>query len=151
MDEATRQLEETDEEENTTREVIKDIWIKEGNDWSSDEIWNEAAPRKTTEKFSMAYRKRKLELLGHVVRAENDDPMRQVTLKKGSIRNSAAGTRRVGKPKLEWVHENRKIAWKQHRIETDQSHRRKPDKRRKYTATISQDISIRGWAMDKKF
>ena len=61
-----------------------------------------------------------MKLFGHMVRAENLDPMRQVTLKKGSIKSIATGTRRVGKPKLEWVHENRKDAWKQHRTEVDQ-------------------------------
>ena len=56
----------------------------------------------------------------------------------------------MGKPKLDWVHENRKKAWKQFRKETDQSHRRNPDKRSKHKATFSQNISIIRWALDKQ-
>ena len=68
---------------------------------------------KAIERYSEAYQKRKLRLFGHVVRAEDEDPMRQVALEKSTIKNKAAVKRRVGKPKLDWVHENIKNAWKQ--------------------------------------
>ena len=50
---AIRQLEQTtreqcnkeNEEDNATKEVIKDIWIKEGNDWGINGIWSEAAQK----------------------------------------------------------------------------------------------------------
>ena len=51
--EAIRQLEQAageqtnqeKEEENATKEVIKNIWIKAGNDWNFHGTWNETAPK----------------------------------------------------------------------------------------------------------
>ena len=59
-------------------------------------------------KYREAYKKRKLKLLGHVIRADNADPMRQVALKQRSIKNKQVGERKVGKPKLDWIQERKK-------------------------------------------
>ena len=66
------------------------------------------------QRYSEVYQKRKLRLFGHVVRTSNEDPVRQVTLEKCTIKNKATVTRRVGKPKLDWVHET---SWKTFRKE----------------------------------
>ena len=101
--------------------------------------------------YSETYLGRKMKLLGHVVRAGNDDPMRQVTFKEGCVKELKVGTRRVGKPKLDWIRQGKIKAWKKFRSEIDQSHSRNPDKRKKYKGKLEQDISIIEWAMDKKY
>ena len=73
-----------------------------------------------------------MKLLGHVIRADNGDPLRQVTFREGNIRNARAETIRSGKPKMEWSRERKKQIWKKIRHEMDNSDKRKPDKRRKY-------------------
>ena len=92
---------ETMDQDTIDREVLKDIWIKEGNDWNLEEVLEEPGNQKRIEIHSEAYKKRKLKLLGHVIRSENEDPMRQVALKQGSIKDKKVGTRMVGKPKLD--------------------------------------------------
>ena len=104
--------EDVDQDE-SSREVLKDIWIKEGNDWELGEVLEEElGNHKQIEKYSDAYKNRKLKLLAHIIRADNEDPMRQVALKQGSIKDKNVGKRRVGKSKLDWVHEGRTSAWK---------------------------------------
>ena len=58
--------------------------------------------------------KRKMSLLGHVIRAGSEDPMRQVTFKEGCVKELRAGMRRVGKPKLDWVRQGKVQVWKNH-------------------------------------
>ena len=71
-----------------------------------------------------------MKLLGHVVRAENDDPMRQVMFKSGRVEELNVVKRRVGKPKLDWVRQGKIQVWKKFRAEIDQSHTRNPEKRK---------------------
>ena len=92
-----------------------------------------------------------MKLLGHVIRTGNDDPMRQVIFKEGCVKELKVGTRRVGKPKLDWVRQDKIQVWKKFRSEIDRSESRNPDKRRTYKGKLEQDISIIGWALDKKF
>ena len=116
-----------------------------------DIMEDEAKNPKQIEKYSEAYRKKKLSLLGHVTRADNSDPMRQVAMESGKIKGRKVGKRRVGKPKLDWVHEGKQSAWKTFRNEIDESARRHPNRRRKYTAKLEQDMQILAWAIDKRF
>ena len=53
--------------------------------------------------FSKAYKNKRLKLLGHVLRAENRDPMRQVTFYQDSARPIAYTKKRVGKPREHWT------------------------------------------------
>ena len=62
--------------------------------------------------YSETYISRKIKLLGHVIRAGNEDPMRQVTFKKGCIKELKVGTRRVGKPKLVRAGQGKNQVWK---------------------------------------
>ena len=110
------------EQDAISREAFKDIWIKMGNDWNlGDAVEENVGSQKQIERYSEAYKKKKLELLGHVITADNADPMRQVALKQGSIKDKKVVNRRMGKPKLDWVQEGRKSAWKTFRCEIDQS------------------------------
>ena len=54
------------------------------------------------------YKQRKLKLLGHVIRADNPDPMSQVALRESSIKGKEVGKQRVGKPKLDCIREGKK-------------------------------------------
>ena len=90
------------EQDAISREVLKDIWTKEENDWDLGEIAEgNVASQKQVEKYSDAYKKRKLKLLGHVIRADNEGPMRNVALKQGSVKDKNVGKRRVGTPRLD--------------------------------------------------
>ena len=63
---------------------------------------------KQIEEYSETYRNRKLKFLGHVIRADDSDPMKQVALRDGSIKGTKIGKRRVGKPKLDWIQEGKR-------------------------------------------
>ena len=54
---------------------------------------------------------RKMKLLGHIIRADQSDPKRQVTLENESVRPRFKGYRRVGKPRLNWTKNNIQQAW----------------------------------------
>ena len=83
------------------------------------------------------------------MRADNEDPMRQVTFKSGKVQELHVCKRRVGKPKLDWVHEGKVQAWKQFRSEINQSQSNNPGKKRKYKG--SQDCHLITRALDKKY
>ena len=48
---------------------------------------------------------KKIKLLGHCIRAENDDPMRQPFLRQDSTMYKNTFTRRVGHPRNKWHEE----------------------------------------------
>ena len=50
-------------------------------------------------------------LLGHVIRSQKDDPMKQVTFEDENLRTKCLGTRRVGRPKQKWIENTMKEAW----------------------------------------
>ena len=52
-----------------------------------------------------------MDLLGHVIRAPNDDSLRQVTFKKGTLTPQLEEKRRTGRPKNNWILENLQLAW----------------------------------------
>ena len=55
-------------------EVLKDLWIKEDTDWNVEEVFENQNQRKT-ENFSQSYLKRKHKLMGHVIRADYEEPL----------------------------------------------------------------------------
>ena len=142
-------------EQNLEQEVLEALWIKPDDidlQWkmgrlSNEDHWEGERRLKT---YSETYLSRKMKLLGHVVRAEDDHPMRQVTFKSGRVEELNVGKRRMGKPKLDWVRQGKIQVWKEFRAEIDQSHTRNPEKRRKHKGNLSQDINLITWAMDKK-
>lgn len=46
----------------------------------------------------------RLKLLGHVIRAAKDDPLKEVMLNRGTMEIKTVGFRRVGRPKTHWIH-----------------------------------------------
>ena len=57
------------------------------------------------------YMKRRCKLLGHIVRSNNDDPMRQVSFVDSTASRVDYGTKRVGKPRQNWLHFTKKFAY----------------------------------------
>ena len=94
-----------------------------------------------------------MRLMGHVIRVDNEDPMRKVTFKENTIQEWAFDKRRVGRPKDQWTEATKKAIWKKHRhltFEDRQGHRR-PDKRTKYKQKPLQNAYIHTWADARHF
>lgn len=53
--------------------------------------------------FSQLWLDRKLQLLGHIIRANPQDPMRQVLFQPNCLTPRSEHTRRVGKPRAHWL------------------------------------------------
>ena len=58
-------------------------------------------------------RERRLKLLGHVIRAKEDYPMKEVTFNPNTMEVKAVGFKRVGRPKTHWIHTVMKEAWEE--------------------------------------
>ena len=61
--------------------------------------------------FSAAWRKKKVKLLGHILRAPKYDPMRQVLFEKGTVVPRVELRKIIGKPKANWLIETYKDAY----------------------------------------
>ena len=55
------------------------------------------------ELFSQSYLHRKSKLLGHVLRAGPEDPMRQISFQPNNAIRVPYGRKRVGRPKQNWL------------------------------------------------
>lgn len=98
------------------------------------------AEKQTGKRIKLAseiIRNKKLALLGHVVRADESDPMRQATLKKGEIIHLAPEKRRVGRPRAKWVEETARDAWEKLGYKTD------------YLATTRQQQKIKAAILER--
>ena len=92
-------------------EVLKDLWIKEDTDWNVHEVF-ENQQQKKIEKFSQSYMNRKLKLMGHVIRADNEDPLRQVTFRQGNMKGARIEKRRARQSKFNWSWEGKNKYWR---------------------------------------
>ena len=54
-----------------------------------------------------------MRLLGHVIRANQDDPLRQVSFMPGTINVLPVESKRAGHPKQDWIYETKKLVWHQ--------------------------------------
>ena len=63
-------------------------------------------------KFSIAYLCKKTKLLGHIARAANDDPLREVTFGNNNGKPIGVSQRGVGKPRKQWTFEAMNQVWK---------------------------------------
>ena len=130
-------------------EALRLLWIKEDTSWDTAAVFGEH--RKKLRAFSEDYKYRKTKLLGHVIRADNDDPMRKVTFAPNTVEEWGFAQRRVGRPKDQWLHESKKLygrnadTWK-----TDKGIKRK-NKRTKYKGTPLQDAYIHTWGGERHF
>ena len=60
--------------------------------------------------ISVVWKKRKLKLFGHILRRDHADPLRQVLFGYGTFAPRILPTKRVGRPKLDWLNETAKDA-----------------------------------------
>ena len=65
------------------------------------------------EHFGDTWRKAKLRLFGHVLRSSRSDPLNQVVFHSDNLRPRTVLTRRVGRPKSDWLLETYADAYKQ--------------------------------------
>ena len=63
--------------------------------------------------FSKLCLRRKIQLLGHIIRADPQDPMRQVLFLHNSLNRRTEHTRRIGKPRAHWLIETYADAYKE--------------------------------------
>ena len=69
-------------------------------------------PWKKIKLSSQFYQERKIKLMGHIIRADNDDPLRAVTFHPNSLDPiSLSVKKRAGRPKLDWIEETKKEIW----------------------------------------
>ena len=61
------------------------------------------------ETFSTTIKRRAISLLGHIIRLPDNDPLKQITLRKEKPLYQAA--KRVGRPKLNWAKQTFHAAW----------------------------------------
>ena len=130
-------------------EALRMLWIKDDTSWNTSEVFGEH--RKKLRPFSEDYKNRKIKLLGHVIRADNEDPMRKVTFLPNTIEEWGFAHRRVGRPKDQWLHETKKLVWEKCRHMEDRQGYAKPDKRTKYKGKTLQETYIHTWAEDRCF
>ena len=69
---------------------------------------NRTGPYKRIQRLTDIIKARKCKLLGHVIRAEDTDPMKMVTFKPNSLKLMAPQSKRVGRPRLNWIAETTK-------------------------------------------
>ena len=73
--------------------------------WQEFIVHNRFDNPKTITKVSDYIMKQQGRLLGHVIRAEDDDPMKMPTI-DAKLNTPGVWRKRVGRPRLGWVHEN---------------------------------------------
>ena len=101
---------------------------------------------KHIETFSDMYKRQKNKLLGHVLRAPDTDPMKQVAFKAGTAREVATDKRRVGNPRVTWQWSAKKSVWKEFRHEAPKVYSRNPNRVRSFKGSHRQDRFVNQWA-----
>ena len=84
-------------------------------------------------------KKRRLTLLGHVIRAGQDDPLFPVVFGDEDLATVQTSKRRAGRPKNKWIEMSMKDAWNRIRI----------DNTEQYTATLTQRQTIKTTAENR--
>ena len=70
--------------------------------------------RQQLDTFSTTLKRRAVALLGHIIRLPDEDPMKQITLRREKPLYPAA--KRVGRPKLNWAKQTFQAAWESAKI-----------------------------------
>ena len=125
------------------------LWVKEDTSWDTAAVFGEH--RKKLRAFSEDYKHRRSKLLGHVIRADNNDPMRKVTFAANTIEEWGFDKRRVGRPKDQWLFETKRTAWKKCRHLADRQGHKKQNKRTKYKGKPLQEAYLDTWADERRF
>ena len=81
--------------------------------------------------ISEIIKNRRVTLLGHVIRSDRKDPMKQVTFEDEHLRTKSLGIRRAGRPRQKWIENTMREAWETVRSDTSP-----------YIATIEQRQEI---------
>ena len=89
-------------------------------------------------------KERRLKLLGHVIRAKEEDPMKEVTFNPNTMEIKAVGFKRVGRPKTHWIHTVMKEAWE----EIKHAH---PEELQDYDDLLRQKEIIKQTAHDRRY
>jgi hypothetical protein len=112
------------------------------NDHVLKEASKTAYPKgdKQIRRFSEFHEKRKIKLLGHIIRAPNNDPLRQVTFKDNTAERPERGTLRVGRPKQNWIKATKEAVWTTKLLQFTE-----------YKETKQQDKKIYDAAIGRKF
>ena len=95
--------------------------------------------RREFELFSQSYLRRKSKLLGHVLRASHDDPMRQISFQPDCAIRVSYGKKRVGRPRQNWLHYAKKHTFEHILGGYD------------YTETVAEDSRIYDAALTRTF
>ena len=61
--------------------------------------------------FSEYHKQKKANLLGHILRADAEDPLRQVSFQPGTAYRVEYGKKRIGKPRQNWIHQTKKYVY----------------------------------------
>jgi len=130
-------------------EALKMLWVKEDTSWDTAAVFGEH--RKKLRAFSEDYKHRRSKLLGHVIRADNNDPMRKVTFAANTIEEWGFDKRRVGRPKDQWLFETKRTVWKKCRHMEDRQGHKKQNKRTKYKGKPLQEAYLDTWAGERRF
>ena len=77
--------------------------------------------------------------MGHILRTNQEDPLRQITFQQDSAYRVSYGKKRVGKPRQNWIHQTKKYVY-----ENVMGHWA-------YTEEKAQDDRIFNSARDRKF
>ena len=82
-------------------------------EWTNRKVVDELKLRAQYQhvKLSDRWQQRKITLLGHILRAPADDPMKQILFEQGTDRPRIEHTRRVGKPRANWFVESCRDAY----------------------------------------
>ena len=81
--------------------------------WTNDMVYTRASEEcgKPIMRFSDMYNRQKLRLLGHILRADETDPMRQVTFEGNTWKPRNVTARRRGRPRDQWLVEAMRTAF----------------------------------------
>jgi hypothetical protein len=96
-------------------------------------------------------RNKKRNLLGHILRTNNEDPLRQVSLQPNSGKPLEKVKRRAGKPRQRWIDNVMKKVWKKFRSQAPKVMASNPNKKRKFKQSTRQCKYIKSWAEERKF
>ena len=61
--------------------------------------------------FSIHYNEKRAELLGHIIRTSDADPLRQISLEAQSANRVQYGKKRCGRPRQNWLHHTKKYIY----------------------------------------
>ena len=73
---------------------------------------NDPNTSQTITKVSTILHNKRLTLLGHIIRSDANDPLRQVTFENDKLKSSTPALQRVGRRRSKWFETTIKEAWK---------------------------------------